>query len=56
MHIHERPPGVYGSEVKRLFIFRELNFNVNYFRGAGEQAHSFRVLGSPVQTYFLILH
>ena len=34
---------------ERLFLFRELDSLGNYFRAAGEQAHSFGDLGSPVQ-------
>ena len=33
---------------ERLFHFRELGSLGNYFRAAGEQAHSFGDLGSPV--------
>ena len=33
-------PGVLGSLGEGLFIFRELGSTANYFRGAGEQAHS----------------
>ena len=36
-----RPPGVLGIWGKGLFIFRELGSTANYFRGAGEQAHTF---------------
>ena len=32
-----------------LFIFRELWSTDYYFRGAGEQAHSFEDLGSPTK-------
>ena len=35
------PPGVLGSWGDGLFIFRELGSTANYFRGAGEQAHTF---------------
>ena len=41
------PPGVLGIWGEWLFIFRELGSTGNYFRGAREQAHSFRDLGSP---------
>ena len=34
-------PGVLGSWGEGLFIFRELGSTANYFRGAGEQAHTF---------------
>ena len=40
------PPGVLGIWGERLFIFRELGSTGNYFRGAREQAHNFRDLGS----------
>ena len=32
-----------------FFIFRDLGSTDNYFRGAGEQAHSFGDLGSPAK-------
>ena len=32
-----------------LFIFRDLGSTGNYFRGAGEQVHSFGDLGSPAK-------
>ena len=41
------PPGVFGIWGEWLFIFRDLGSTGNYFRGAGEQAHSFGDLGSP---------
>ena len=34
-------PGVLGIWGEGLFIFRELVSTANYFRGAGEQAHTF---------------
>ena len=40
------PPGVLGIWGEGLFIFRELGSTANYFRGAGEQAHTFWDLGS----------
>ena len=40
------PPGVLGIWGERLFIFRKLGSTANYFRGAGEQAHTFGDLGS----------
>ena len=43
------PPGVLGIWGEWLFIFRDLGSTGNYFRGAGEQAHSFGVLGSPAK-------
>ena len=43
------PPGVLGIWGEGLFIFRELGSTVNYFRGAGEQAHSFGELGSTAK-------
>ena len=43
------PPGVLGIWGERLFIFRELGSTGNYFRGAREQAHNFRDLGSLVK-------
>ena len=44
-----RPPGVLGIWGEWLFIFRDLGSTGNYFRGAGEQAHSFGDLGSPAK-------
>ena len=35
------PPWVLGIWGEGLFIFRELGSTANYFRGAGEQAHTF---------------
>ena len=43
------PPGVLVICGEWLFIFRDLRSNGNYFRGAGEQAHSFGDLGSPAK-------
>ena len=43
------PPGVLGIWGEWLFIFRDLRSTGNYFRGAGEQAHSFGDLGSPAK-------
>ena len=43
------PPGVLGIWGEWLFIFRDLGSTGYYFRGAGEQAHSFRDLGSPAK-------
>ena len=43
------PPGVLGIWGERLFIFRELGSTANYFRGAGEQAHTFGDLGSTAK-------
>ena len=43
------PPGVLVIWGEWLFIFRDLRSNGNYFRGAGEQAHSFGDLGSPAK-------
>ena len=43
------PPGVLGIWGEWLFIFRDLGSTGNYFRGAGELAHSFRDLGSPAK-------
>ena len=37
------PPGVLGIWGEWLFIFRDLGSTGNYFRGAGEQAHSFGI-------------
>ena len=34
-------PGVLGSWGEGLFIFMELGSTANYFREAGEQAHTF---------------
>ena len=42
------PQGFWGSG-EWLFIFRDLGSTGNYFRGAGEQAHSFGDLGSPAK-------
>ena len=43
------PPGVLGIWGEWLFIFRDLGSTGYYFRGAGEQAHSFWDLGSPAK-------
>ena len=43
------PPGVLGIWGVGQFIFRELGSTVNYFRGAGEQAHTFGDLGSTAK-------
>ena len=43
------PPGVLGIWGEWLFIFRDLGSPGNYFRGSGEQAHSFGDLGSPAK-------
>ena len=43
------PPGVWGIWGERLFIFRELGSTAYYFRGAGEQAHTFGDLGSTAK-------
>ena len=43
------PPGVLGIWGEWLFIFRDLGSTGNYFRGAGEQAHSFGDIGSPAK-------
>ena len=40
------PPGVFGILGEGIFIFMELKSTANYFRGAGEQAHTFGDLGS----------
>ena len=48
--LHYRgPPGVLGIWGEGLFIFRELGSTANYFRGAGEQAHTFGDLGSTAK-------
>ena len=44
-----RAPGILRIWREWLFIFRDLGSTGNYFRGAGEQAHSFRDLGSPAK-------
>ena len=44
------PPGVLGIWGEGLFIFRELGSTANYFRGAGEQAHTFGDLGSTAKS------
>ena len=43
------PPGVLGIWGEWLFIFRDLGSTGNYFRGSGEQAHSFGDLWSPAK-------
>ena len=43
------PPGVLGILGEGLFIFRELGSTAEYFRGAGEQAHTFGDLGSTAK-------
>ena len=43
------PPGVWGIGGEWLFIFRELGSTGNYFKGFGEQAHSFGDLESPAK-------
>ena len=43
------PPGVLGIWGEGLFIFRELGSTANYFRGFGEQAHTFGDLGSTAK-------
>ena len=43
------PTGVLGIWGEGLFIFRELGSTANYFRGAGEQAHTFGDLGSTAK-------
>ena len=42
-------PGVLGIWGEGLFIFRELRISADYFRGAGEQAHTFGNLGSTAK-------
>ena len=42
----EAPQGFEGAG---LFIFRELGSTGNYFRGAGEEAHTFGDLGSTAK-------
>ena len=44
------PPGVLGIWGEGLFIFRELGSTANYFRGAGEQAHTLGDLGSTAKS------
>ena len=46
---HLGPPGFFGIWGKWLIIFRDLGSTDNYFRGAGEQSHSFGDLGSPAK-------
>ena len=46
---HGGHPGVLGIWGEWLFIFRDLGSTGNYFRGSGEQAHSFGDLGSPAK-------
>ena len=43
-------PGVLGIWGEGLFIFREMGSTANYFRGAGEQAHTFWDLGSTAKS------
>ena len=43
------PPGILGIWGEGLFIFRELGSTANYFRGAGEPAHTFGDLGSTAK-------
>ena len=43
------PPGVLGIWGEGLFIFREPGSIANYFRGAGEHAHTFGDLGSTAK-------
>ena len=43
------PQGFKGSGEKGFFIFRELGSTANYFRGAGEQAHTFGDLVSTAK-------
>ena len=43
------PPWVLGIWGEWLLIFRELRSTANYFRGAGEQAHTFGELGSTAK-------
>ena len=42
-------PWVWGIWREWLFIFRELGSTGNLFQGFGDQAHSFRDLGSPAK-------
>ena len=42
-------PGILGIWGEGIFIFRELVSTDNYFRAAGEQAHSLGNLGSPAK-------
>ena len=42
-------PGVLGIWGEGLFIFRELGSTANYFRLAGEQAHTLGDLGSTAK-------
>ena len=49
LFIFGAPPGVLGIWGEGLFIFRELGSFANYFRGAGEQAHTFGDLGSTAK-------
>ena len=48
-HTITGPPGVLGIWGEGLFIFRELGSTANYFRGAGEQAHTLGDLGSTAK-------
>ena len=46
---HLWPLGVLGIWGEGLFIFRELWSTANYFRGAGEHAHTLGDLGSTAK-------
>ena len=48
------PQGVLGIWGEWLFIFRDLGSTGNYFRGAGETAHSFGDIGSPAKKQNII--
>ena len=46
LHVNSGVLGIWGEW---LIIFRDLGRTGNYFRGSGEQAHSFGDLGSPAK-------
>ena len=47
--VDKGPPGALTILGECLFIFRDLGSTGNYFKEAGEQAHSFGDLGSPTK-------
>ena len=46
---HRWAPRGLGGLRRISIFFRDLGSTVNYFRGSGEQAHSFGDLGSPAK-------
>ena len=47
--LHLGAPGVLGIWGEGLFIFWKLGGTCNYFRGAGEQEHTYGDLGSTAK-------